>query len=80
MGRIAGIKKDRVTISISHGNAKRIDEAIAKGEFSNVSEAINEAITIYFLNTGKTTITKEWLMSEEGREYIKLLMRRAHGE
>ncbi len=80
MGRIAGIKKERVTISISRGNQKRIDGAIANGEFSNVSEAINEAITVFFVNKGKSSITKEWMISEEGKEYIKSIMREVNDE
>jgi metal-responsive CopG/Arc/MetJ family transcriptional regulator len=78
MGRISGIKKEKIGISISHGNLKNINAAIDRKEFSNVSETINTALAFYFENRNKS-LGKEDLMallvSEEGSEYMKKTIR-----
>jgi Arc/MetJ-type ribon-helix-helix transcriptional regulator len=86
MGRIAGIKKERVTISISHGNLKRINDAIDKNQFSNVSEAINEAITSFFENRNKAPMPPSddafnaWALTENGKKSLKDLIREVMNE
>ena len=74
----SGKHKEKITITIDHSNLTRIDSAIAKGEFSNVSETINKAIAYFFENRdkllGKEDV-KEWLISEEGGIYLKKLIR-----
>lgn len=49
-------------------------------EFASVAGGINTAIRNYFDNRNKTTITKEWLLSEEGREFIKGIARDEIGD
>ena len=79
MSRIPGKNKEKITISCDIGNLKKINEAIEQGLFSSVSETVNKAITFFFENRDKPQKkdeVKEWLVSEEGEDYIKKIIRK----
>jgi len=67
--------KQKISISLGNTNLSNIDKAIARGEFSSVSDAIEKGMVFFFENRNKTAITKEWLLSPEGKETIKAIMR-----
>lgn len=83
MGRIAGVKREKITISISHGNLKKINEAILNNQFSNVSEAINGAVASYFENVNRPSSIppafsnqfKDWILTNEGKRCMKDIIR-----
>jgi Arc/MetJ-type ribon-helix-helix transcriptional regulator len=88
MAVTSGKPREKIAITISHGNKKRIDEAIARGEFSNVSETINEATTFFFNNRERVNQLpapirpefKDWLVSEDGKKYLKDIIRQVKDE
>jgi len=61
-------------------NRNDMEKAMQNKEFASVAGGINTAIRNYFDNRNKTTITKEWLLSEEGREFIKGIARDEIGD
>jgi len=66
----------RLSFTFTPQNRKEMQSAMQNKEFASVAEGINTAIRYYFENREKTTVTKEWLLSEEGEEYIKKIMRK----
>jgi len=74
MGKITGVKKEKITISISHSNLKNITDAIERGEFSNVSEAINAWLTSYYnIQNDLGQSVKDYLESPKGELLFKTL-------
>lgn len=65
----------RMAFTFTPQNRKDVQEAMNSKNFSSVAECINTAMRFYFENRNKTAITKEWLLSEEGREFIKDIAR-----
>lgn len=80
MAVTSGKPKERISISIGHTNLANIKKVIDHGEFSSVSEVIDKALSSFFDNQGKTAITKEWLLSPEGKELIQGIMRNVNEE
>jgi len=70
MPRIPGKSKEKITFTCDHNNFRLLNEAISKEEFSSMSEAINEAIRLYFENKGNTTIEELTDLAESLRQYI----------
>lgn len=83
MPKIPGRNKEKITFSCEPGNFKRINEGIEKGDFSNVSEAINKALASYFENLNRPSSKddfKLWLLSKEGEDYMKGIIRQVMEE
>lgn len=66
---------ERMAFTFTPTNRKETQTSMQNKEFSSVSSLINTALTFYFENREKTSLTKEWLLSDEGKEFIKSLMR-----
>lgn len=52
-------------------------------EFSTVTDLINTALAFYFENRNKTNTKDEfklWILSKEGEDYIKGIMRKVKDE
>jgi Arc/MetJ-type ribon-helix-helix transcriptional regulator len=80
MPRIPGKNKEKISFTCDNSNFKNLSDAVSSSEFSSMSEAINKAISFYYENKNKTSVTKEWMVSEEGKEYIKSVMREVNRE
>jgi hypothetical protein len=80
MPKISGPSKEKLTIGITPKNMKNIAVVMANNEYSTVTDLINDALANWFENRNKTSVTKEWMVSEEGREYIKSVMREVNDE
>jgi hypothetical protein len=77
MPRIIGEEiPKRLSFTFTHQNRKSVQTAMQNKEFTTVAECINTCIRVYFENHGKTVVTKEWMVSEEGKEYIKSIFHR----
>lgn len=66
---------ERMAFTFTPTNRKDAQTSMQNKEFSSVSSLINTALTFYFENRKKTALTKEWLLSDEGKEFIKGIMR-----
>ena len=70
---------DRITITIDPLNKRDVAESIKNKEFTSVVNLINTALRFYFDNRDKPEKIDEikvWLVSEEGEDYIKKLIRK----
>lgn len=81
--RIGENVPDRVSISFSPMNKRDMQTAIEKKEFTSIVNLVNTAIRFYFENRDKSPDigpVKEWLVSEEGEQYLKDLIRKVKGK
>jgi hypothetical protein len=64
--------KEKMSFNCNPGNFKRINEDIAVGRFSTITEIINSALSFYFekrdLNSNEDI--KQFLQSPEGSEFV----------
>lgn len=78
--KVADKIPERFAFTFTPINRSHVQKAMDAKEFSGVSNLINTALTFYFENNGKTALTKEWMLSQEGEKFIKDLMRKAMEE
>jgi len=83
MPRIKGKpNKEKMSFNCDPVNFKRINNDIAAGKFSTITELINAALSFYFEkrdSTSKNEI-KTYLQSPEGTEFLKTIIRDANKE
>ena len=53
----------------------KVTKILDSGEFDNLAAIYSTAIRYWLDNRGKNTLTKEWLLSKEGKEMIQGIMR-----
>lgn len=79
MPRIIGdTVPERLSFTFTPINRRDAEIAMHKKEFPNVANLINTALRFYFENRDKSfgkEEVKNWLVSEEGTEYLKNLIR-----
>jgi hypothetical protein len=66
---------ERMCFTFTPQNRKDVEEAMKNNKFANVSGCINTALRFYFDSKTNPPLTKEWMLSDEGKEYIKNIMR-----
>ena len=77
MPSIRGKPKKQISYKCPHDLLLKINAAIENGEYASRNDIITAALRIFFENHDKTSKgeIKEWLISEEGEEYLKNLIR-----
>lgn len=79
MGEIRGKPKEQISYKIPSDILSKIDKLLEAKEFNNRSDVITTGMRFYFDNRDKPQQkdeVKEWLVSEEGENYIKNLIRK----
>ncbi len=71
MPAITGPPKEKVTIGITPKNMRNIAIEMSNNQYSTITDLVNEALTAFFDRTSRKENVKEWLVSEEGTEYLK---------
>ncbi len=82
MPSIRGKPKEQISYKCPHDLVLKINTAIEKGEYSSKNDIITAALRMFFENRDRTTEhrVKEWLVSEEGNEYLKHVIREVQEE
>lgn len=83
MPRITGPTKEKLTIGITPKNMKNIAIVMANNEYSTITDMVNDALTFWFENRNKPSQKDEfktWLVSSEGENYMKEILRKVRDE
>jgi|GEM_PF-1056967 Arc/MetJ-type ribon-helix-helix transcriptional regulator len=78
MPSIRGKPKEQISYKCPHDLLRKIDAAIESGEFSSKNDIITAALRSFFErqnNDAKYQVV-EWLISDEGQDYMINLMKR----
>nr|WP_321352532.1 hypothetical protein [uncultured Methanoregula sp.] len=71
---------ERMAFTFTPTNRKNVQKSMQNKDFASVSSLINTALTFYFENREKTALTKEWLLSDEGKGLIKEIMKNTYDD
>ena len=75
--------QDRISFTFTPINLRDVQKSMESKEFPTVANLLNTAIRFYFENRERSSSkdqVKEWLLSEEGEEYITGLIRKVKEE
>lgn len=77
MPSIRGKPKKQISYKCPHDLLQKINTAIENGESASRNDIITAALRIFFENRNKTPKCdiNEWVLSKEGEEYLKNLIR-----
>lgn len=77
-----GQLRDQVTFKCTSQTIGKIDSYIGQGELTNRNEVIRAALEFFFENYNRSPSDKikEWMISAEGEQFIKDLMRKANAK
>ena len=71
--------RDQITIKCTASTIKKIDSYIGTDEMTTRNEVVRKALDYFFENWNKPSPKeqfKEWLLSSEGEEFVKDLIRK----
>lgn len=78
MPSIRGKPKEQISYKCPHDLLQKINTAIEDGEYASRNDIITAALRTFFENhnNGLKYQIVEWLISDEGEEYMKNLIKR----
>jgi len=79
MPKEKGLNREQITFKCTKETILKIDSYIGQGEYTSRNEVIRDALLYFFENRNRPDYKdqfKEWLLSEEGEDFIKEILRK----